>query len=100
MDRFCGGVVDAFVVSVAGHQPAPSEGGSRSYGDRHPCESASARNLSTSLNSGLSFVFELADEGRQLSLLLAVAMAKVSTTKELKRTSVDLRHLDFRLKAS
>jgi hypothetical protein len=29
-----------------------------------------------------------------------VAMAKVSTTKELKRTSVDLRHLDFRLKAS
>jgi hypothetical protein len=29
-----------------------------------------------------------------------LALAKVSTTKELKRTNVDLRHLDFRLKAS
>jgi len=27
-------------------------------------------------------------------------MAKVSSTKELKRTNVDLRHLDFRLKSS
>jgi hypothetical protein len=27
-------------------------------------------------------------------------LAKVSSTKELKRTNVDLRHLDFRLKAS
>ena len=29
-----------------------------------------------------------------------LALAKVSSTKELKRTNVDLRHLDFRLKAS
>jgi hypothetical protein len=29
-----------------------------------------------------------------------LALAKVSGTKELKRTNVDLRHLDFRLKAS
>ena len=28
------------------------------------------------------------------------ALAKVSSTKELKRVNVDLRHLDFRLKAS
>lgn len=28
------------------------------------------------------------------------ALAKVSSTKELKRTNVDLRHLDFRLKVS
>ena len=29
-----------------------------------------------------------------------LALAKVSSTKELKRANVDLRHLDFRLKAS
>ena len=29
-----------------------------------------------------------------------LALAKVSSTKEIKRTNVDLRHLDFRLKAS
>ena len=29
-----------------------------------------------------------------------LALAKVSSTKELKRTNVDLRHLDFRRKAS
>ena len=29
-----------------------------------------------------------------------LALAGVSSTKELKRTNVDLRHLDFRLKAS
>jgi len=29
-----------------------------------------------------------------------LTLAKVSSTKELKRTNVDLRHLDFRLKAS
>lgn len=29
-----------------------------------------------------------------------MALAKVSSTKELKRANVDLRHLDFRLKAS
>jgi len=29
-----------------------------------------------------------------------LALAKVSSTKELKRVNVDLRHLDFRLKAS
>ena len=29
-----------------------------------------------------------------------LALAKVPSTKELKRTNVDLRHLDFRLKAS
>ena len=29
-----------------------------------------------------------------------LALAKVSSTKELKRTNVDLRHLDLRLKAS
>jgi len=29
-----------------------------------------------------------------------LALAKVSSTKELKRDNVDLRHLDFRLKAS
>jgi hypothetical protein len=37
----------------------------------------------------------LADLKRQV-----LALAKVSSTKELKRTNVDLRHLDFRLKAS
>ena len=37
----------------------------------------------------------LADLKRQV-----LALAKVSTTKELKRANVDLRHLDFRLKAS
>ena len=29
-----------------------------------------------------------------------LALAKVSSTQELKRTNLDLRHLDFRLKAS
>ena len=29
-----------------------------------------------------------------------LALANVSSTKEIKRTNVDLRHLDFRLKAS
>ena len=29
-----------------------------------------------------------------------LTLAKVSTTQELKRTNMDLRHLDFRLKAS
>jgi hypothetical protein len=37
----------------------------------------------------------LADLKRQV-----LALAKVSSTKELKRANVDLRHLDFRLKAS
>lgn len=37
----------------------------------------------------------LADLKRQV-----LALAQVSSTKELKRTNVDLRHLDFRLKAS
>ncbi|WP_411868811.1 hypothetical protein [Vulcanococcus limneticus] len=37
----------------------------------------------------------LADLKRQV-----LALAQVSSTQELKRTSVDLRHLDFRLKAS
>ena len=37
----------------------------------------------------------LADLKRQV-----MALAKVSSTKELKRANVDLRHLDFRLKAS
>jgi hypothetical protein len=37
----------------------------------------------------------LADLKRQV-----LALAKVSSTKELKRVNVDLRHLDFRLKAS
>ena len=37
----------------------------------------------------------LADLKRQV-----LTMAKVSSTKELKRANVDLRHLDFRLKAS
>jgi hypothetical protein len=37
----------------------------------------------------------LADLKRQV-----LSMAKVSSTKELKRANVDLRHLDFRLKAS
>lgn len=37
----------------------------------------------------------LADLKRQV-----LTLAKVSSTKELKRTNVDLRHLDFRLKAS
>lgn len=37
----------------------------------------------------------LADLKRQV-----LALAEVSSTKELKRTNVDLRHLDFRLKAS
>ncbi|MEA5416481.1 hypothetical protein [Synechococcus sp. BA-132 BA5] len=47
-----------------------------------------------------------ARSGRQKDALLAelkrqvLALAKVSSTKELKRTNVDLRHLDFRLKAS
>ena len=37
----------------------------------------------------------LADLKRQV-----LTLAKVSSTKELKRANVDLRHLDFRLKAS
>jgi hypothetical protein len=37
----------------------------------------------------------LAELKRQL-----LALAKVSSTQELKRANVDLRHLDFRLKAS
>ena len=37
----------------------------------------------------------LADLKRQV-----LSLAKVSSTKELKRANVDLRHLDFRLKAS
>ena len=37
----------------------------------------------------------LADLKRQV-----LALAKVSSTQELKRANVDLRHLDFRLKAS
>ena len=37
----------------------------------------------------------LADLKRQV-----LALAQVSSTQELKRTNVDLRHLDFRLKAS
>jgi hypothetical protein len=37
----------------------------------------------------------LADLKRQV-----LALAKVSSTKEIKRTNVDMRHLDFRLKAS
>ncbi len=37
----------------------------------------------------------LADLKRQ-----TLALAKVSSTRELKRTHVDLRHLDFRLKTS
>jgi hypothetical protein len=37
----------------------------------------------------------LADLKRQV-----LALAQVASTKELKRTNVDLRHLDFRLKAS
>ena len=37
----------------------------------------------------------LADLKRQV-----LTMAKVSSTQELKRANVDLRHLDFRLKAS
>ena len=37
----------------------------------------------------------LADLKRQV-----LALTKVSSTKELKRANVDLRHLDFRLKAS
>jgi hypothetical protein len=47
-----------------------------------------------------------ARSGRQKDPSLAelkrqvMALAKVSSTKELKRTNVDLRHLDFRLKAS
>ena len=47
-----------------------------------------------------------ARSGRQKDPSLAelkrqvMALAKVSRTKELKRTNVDLRHLDFRLKAS
>lgn len=38
---------------------------------------------------------KLADLRREV-----LALAKVSSTKELKRTNVDLRHLDFRFKAS
>lgn len=37
----------------------------------------------------------MADLKRQV-----LALAQVASTKELKRTNVDLRHLDFRLKAS
>ena len=47
-----------------------------------------------------------ARSARQKELSLAdlknqvLALAKVSSTKELKRANVDLRHLDYRLKAS
>ena len=71
--------------AVKGAKPVAKAKAAAKATAKAPAQARSARQKEPSL----------ADLKRQV-----LALAKVSSTKELKRTSVDLRHLDFRLKAS
>ena len=71
--------------AVKGAKPAAKAKAAAKATAKAPAQARSARQKEPSL----------ADLKRQV-----LALAKVSSTKELKRANVDLRHLDFRLKAS
>ena len=71
--------------AVKGAKPVAKAKAAAKATAKAPAQATSARQKEPSL----------ADLKRQV-----LALAKVSSTKELKRANVDLRHLDFRLKAS
>ena len=71
--------------AVKGAKPVAKAKAAAKATAKAPAQARSARQKEPSL----------ADLKRQV-----LALAKVSSTKELKRANVDLRHLDFRLKAS
>jgi len=71
--------------AVKGAKPVAKAKAAAKATAKAPAQARSARQKEPSL----------ADLKRQV-----LALAKVSSTQELKRANVDLRHLDFRLKAS
>ena len=71
--------------AVKGAKPVAKARAAAKATAKAPAQARSARQKEPSL----------ADLKRQV-----LTLAKVSSTKELKRANVDLRHLDFRLKAS